>query len=139
MKSKQIILMAVLISIMLGSCKNDDDSTDTANGLQGTWNLSNVNGGLIGINIEYSKNEVIWTFNENIGTLTVTNNIMTTGPEQIYSGPETGTYSYDIVLEDESEIIYIDGQERGVLTIEANTFYIDAGLATDGFLSKYIR
>ena len=138
MKIKKLSLLLILSLIFFTSCNNDDDSTqvETVNGI---WNLSKVWGGLQGINIDYNLGEVKWNFNLNNNTLTVENNIMTTGPEDIYAGLESGTYNIEIIQSGGTETLYIDNNERGVLILLENNLIIDDGLAADGFITEFER
>lgn len=130
--------LVTLSLVLFTNCNKDDDSTQ-AEILNGVWNLNKVWGGLQGINIDYNEGEVKWEFNLNNNTLTVVNNIMTTGPEDIYAGLESGTYNIQIKQSGESEKLYIDNNERGVIMITENNLKIDDGLAADGFITEFRR
>ncbi|AXO79974.1 hypothetical protein DZC78_06095 [Olleya aquimaris] len=138
MKIGKLSLLMVLSLVFLTSCNNDDDSTQPET-LNGIWNLSKVWGGLQGINIDYNQGEVKWDFNLNNNTLTVENNLVTTGPEYIYAGLESGTYDIEIIQSGETETLYIDNNERGVLILTENNLKIDDGLAADGFIRELKR
>lgn len=132
-----LILLLLIGLTTTSSCKNDDDGTE--NSITGTWNLANVYGGFIPTNINYDQGEVIWTFNRSNSRLLIQNNIKTTGPEQIYSGPPSGTYNYEILLENQEEVLYIQDERQGVLILESQSLQIDNGLASDGFVTSFER
>ncbi|TRX61860.1 hypothetical protein FNH22_03535 [Fulvivirga sp. M361] len=139
MKSTIFTLIIAFVIGLFTGCGQDDDPTTQAQTINGTWNLSNVSGGLTGINIDYNVGEVSWVFNENTKVLIIENNIESTGPEDIYAGLESGTYDYKIQHEDDHQVLYIDGAERGILKIEDNILKIDDGVAVDGFLTEFER
>lgn len=136
---KRISILFLTLSLVLCSACNNDDNANMEDPLAGTWDLSTVYGGLILVNIEYNEGDVIWTFNRSNGQLVVQNNILTTGPEQIYSGLPTGTYNYDVSIEDNQEILYVDNERKGALIFETSSFQIDNGLASDGLLTTFSR
>jgi hypothetical protein len=139
MKAQTFILIVLTYLVTL-SCNSDDNNTTIAEDpLNGSWNLTNVFGGFLTVDIDYAPDEVTWTFDTTNEMISIENNILTTGPEQIHSGPETGVYNYEIVVENLEEVIYIDGVFTGVLVIENNTLLIDNGLSSDGFISTYIK
>ena len=91
MRIRKCPLLIILALVFFTSCNNDDDSIKV-DALNGIWNLKNVNGGLQGVDIDYSEGEVYWNFNVENNTLIVENNIITTGPEDVYAGLDSGTY-----------------------------------------------
>jgi len=137
MKLKTLFFFVIILSFAT-SC-NDDDESIPENGMSGTWKLKNVSGGLRGTNIDYNEGDVYWKFNLTDGILNVQNNILTTGPENIYSGLATGTYPYKIENENEIKILFIKGSRRGSILLKDNNLFIDDGLAADGFLTTFIR
>ena len=74
-----------------------------------------------------------------INTLIVENNIITTGPEDIYAGLDSGTYNIEIVEDGETETLFINDTERGVIILLKATLKIDDGLASDGFITEFER
>lgn len=106
----------ILSLVLFISCNSDDDSNQT-DILNGIWNLKNVSGGLQGIDIDYSQGFVNWNFNLKNNTLTVENNIMTTGPEDIYAGLDSGTYDIQIEESEEAATLFINDTERGVIIL----------------------
>jgi hypothetical protein len=137
MKSR-ILIFAVITSIFFTDCNKDDScNCIESHPIVGTWNLINVNGGLIGIDIDYTIGEVKWTFDDGSQELTIENNILTTGPEDIYAGLDSGIYNYEIQEIGDTEKLFIDGNERGTILIMDNSLIIDDGVALDGFFSVF--
>ena len=139
MKAKLII---VLIIVLFVSCQNNDDIQNNENQtetINGSWNLKLVYGGFLPVNIEYDTGDVKWTFNEAEGNVVIENNIITTGPEDIYAGLESGTYNYEIQTINDVERLYVDGLLIGVILMNEDSLELDNGLAADGYVSKYER
>jgi hypothetical protein len=139
MKIGKLSLLIILSLVFFTNCNNDDDSNQTET-LSGIWNLKNVSGGLQGINMDYNQGEVEWNFNLDTNTLTVENNIITTGPEDIYAGLDSGTYNFQVEQNGETETLFINNSERGVIILLSSTnLKIDDGLAADGFITEFER
>ena len=138
---KTLILIFILL-IGLGfitSCDKNDDTPKQENAINGSWNLKNVSGGFAGINIDYTLGEVKWTFIRNNNTLIVENYIDSTGTEDIYAGLDSGTYSYEIELEGEKQLLFIDDIKRGEINIIDDILKIDYGVVADGFITIFVR
>lgn len=138
MKIGKLSLLMVLVITLFASCNINDNSTQTET-LNGNWNLKNVSGGLQGINIDYSEGEVEWNFNLENNTLTIENNIITTGPKDIYAGLDSGTYNIEIKQNGNTEILFINDTERGVIILLNSNLKIDDGIAADGFITEFQR
>ena len=137
MKSTILLLVCILGLGVVTSCNNDDDNTDQQESLDGTWNLTNVRGSLLGVDLDYNEGEVIWNFNQD-NILVVENNIMTTGPEDIYSGLDSGTYAYNIQVIDDLDVLFVENREMGFLVLSNKNLKID-DRATDGLLAEFER
>lgn len=139
---KQLIGLIILGMLCFTSCNNNDDDTienDTTVTLNGTWNLKNVYGGLLGVDIDYKEGEVVWIFNLEQKTLLVKNNIMTTGPENSYSGLNSGTYNFEIKETDDIQTLLINDQDRGKINVLETNLILDDNLAADGFVKTFER
>ena len=138
---KNFLLPLLLISalVLSTSCKKDDDDTNEPEFISGNWNLKNVSGGIAGVDIDYTPGEVIWNFNLETDVLTVQNNIITTGPEDTYAGFETGTYSFEIVVNGELQSLVVDDLNMGYITLLDGVLQLDEGVAVDGFLKTFER
>tara|TARA_B100001105_G_scaffold241774_1_gene221423 strand:+ start:641 stop:1042 length:402 start_codon:yes stop_codon:yes gene_type:complete len=132
---KKLLYIFLGLSLMFGCSDDESNQTETLNGI---WNLKNVSGGLAGINIDYNQGDVKWSFNLENNTLIVENNIITTGPEDIYAGLESGTYNIEITQSGEIQTLFINNTERGVLILLNDNLKIDEGFA-DGFITEFER
>ena len=119
------------------SCDNDDNEPDVET-INGVWNLTNVRGGFVGVDIDYAEEEVRWTFNMDNGTLIVENNIITTGPEDIYAGFDTGEYNVSIEENEGVQTLFVNDINRGVITFLDGNLQIDERVS-DGFLFEFER
>lgn len=139
MKIKLLTLILIVGFGLFTSCSNDDDKSSQVESINGTWNLKTVYGGLEGINIDYNLGDVEWVFDLEENSLTVENNVVTTGPEDIYAGLESGTYDIEIVQTGNIQTLFIDDNERGVLILVEANLKIDDGLASDGYITEFER
>ncbi len=140
MKTKIITFLLLFTSALFIGCNNDDDASKTeTNSIEGTWNLKNVSGGLLGVILDYSPGDVTWTFDESNGTLVVVNSFDVTAPDlqSTFSGLETGTYSFAIIPNGSSQYLSIDGNEGLLLTIAADTFTLGDGGIADGLTTVF--
>jgi hypothetical protein len=132
---KKLLFLLVFIPLVFACSDDESNQTETLNGI---WNLKNVSGGLAGINIDYNQGDVKWSFNLENNTLIVENNIITTGPEDIYAGLESGTYNIEITQSGEIQTLFINNTERGVLILLNDNLKIDDRFA-DGFITEFER
>ncbi len=138
MKIGKFVFLVMSI-VLFTNCSNNDESSETIT-LNGIWNLKNVSGGLLGINVDYDPGEVTWNFNLENNILTVENNITTTGPEDIYAGLDSGTYSFQVQQNGDTEVLYINNSVRGVIVLlSENQLTLDDGVDADGFATVFER
>ena len=133
------IILSVLFFCVLGGCRTSDEALlelAQSNSLGRSWSLHKVSGGL-GVSITYPYGQVIWTFNEVTGELTIENNIQTNGTEDVYSGFETGTYTYEVVPTNGESVLFVENQQRGIISVSGNVLRIDEGVAVDGMLTEF--
>ncbi len=135
MKTLSKLFMA-LVLLSAFTCNKDVYPLDNIS-LSGNWNMKNVSGGLIGLDLDYNIGDVIWNFNTNTSQLSVTNNILTNGPKSIYAKFQTGTYSYYIDTLNTSLELYVDSSSVGLITVGISALLLDDGVATDGFLTRF--
>lgn len=139
---KNVIWLFVMLfglSIFMGCDKKNE--TPQMETLNGTWNLKNISGGFAGVDDDFETGLVTWTFDEPSSTLTVVNN---SSQEFIYSGYETGTYTYTIVEISGHEYMIIEGTEHGKYLIQGNLLTINenelqSGAGADGFVFEFVR
>ena len=142
MKIKILTLLFVIGFGFLTSCNNDDDNSTQVKTISGTWNLKNVSGGLQSVNVDYSRGDVKWSFNQTNNTLIVENNV-TTEPKVIYAGFDSGTYNYEIQQGPNNQILFIDEIESGGIILTdffiLNQNITMSGSGADGFVFKFER
>lgn len=131
-------MAAIAVSALFLSCNNDDDTTPVET-ISGTWKMQNVSGGLQGVDIDYREGDVDWTFDTNSQTVRVENRILTTGPEDIYDGPETGSYPYEVEQLGQTQILYLDEEVMGGIILSGSTLTIDSGSDVDGLVTIFVR
>lgn len=139
MKALTILFSAALLTLSTG-CRTSDEALmnlEENNTLNHSWSLHRISGGFAGIDIMYPFGQVTWTFNESTGLLTVQNDIVTTGPEDVYAGHETGTYNYHINVINGDSVLFIENLERGILSVNGNALSIDDGVVADGMLTEF--
>lgn len=137
MKTGKLSLLIVLAILLVASCNNNDDALNQAETINGIWNLKNVTGGWRLTNIDYAQGEVQWNFNLENNILIVENNIITTGPKEIYAGLDSGTYNIEIEQNGETKTLFINDAERGVIILLNSNLKIDFG--SDGFITEFER
>ena len=136
---KNLSLLMILSLMLFTSCNKEDDDSNQTDTLNGIWNLKNVSGGFVGVDIDYSQGEVKWDFNLGNNTLIVENNIMTTGPEDIYAGLDSGTYEIRIEENEEIESLFIDDTKKGIIILLNDNLKIDDNFTSDGFITEFER
>ena len=80
-----------------------------------------------------------WTFDTDSQTVRVENRILTTGPEDIYAGPETGSYPYEVEQLGQTQILYLDDEVMGGIILSGNTLTVDSGSDADGLVTIFVR
>lgn len=141
MKRYILILLASFFITM--SCSVDDKSDDISNeNIISLWHLVNTTGGISGANDQFSLGIVIWTFDEENGTLTIENNNSDGAKEDSL---DSGTYNYSITETDTTSFIIVDGIEMGELSFTSNNFFeinqneTSTGPAADGYIYTFQR
>jgi hypothetical protein len=132
MKPKFVVLLFAAVLVLSGC--DDDETLPQEPTINGTWHLKNVSGGFAGVDEDFSRGEVIWTFDEESSVLTVENN-----SKETFIGLASGVYSYSVSEVEGDEVLFIDEGEFGILTIAKTEMAIDQGLASDGFLFNFQR
>ncbi len=129
MKLKILTLLVCFIAFT--NCSLDSTSEDIQQ-YDVFFHLSNVNGGISGINENYSKNQVVWSFflETNIsGTLTVVNTI---SDESAETGLTSGTYDFYFENDNENVFIFINDVEIGSIVFYNEEMIIDQNIKTTG-------
>ncbi len=130
-----ILKIGLLIGIFFFTSCNSNDEPIINEAIEGAWHLKDISGGLIGLNIDYNRSEVIWKFNSIKQTVSVENNISSNEGVNL----ATGTYDYIIDEDENVQILYINNSKKGTLTFETNILKIDDNLAADGLATQFER
>lgn len=139
MKTLKLLFSTAVLALCVGCTTSDEAliNLQDNNSLNHSWSLHRISGGFAGIDITYPFGQVTWTFNESTGILTVQNNIITAGPEDVYAGHETGTYTYHIEVTNGDSVLFIDNLERGMISVSSEALNIDDGVAADGMFTEF--
>ena len=141
MTMKKIILILAISTLIL-SCttgsesKNNlasNQSTTATNPLSGLWKLSNISGGIAGVNQNFNSTDFTLNFDTTTKTVAVVSNI--SNPNLSLS---TGTYAYTTEIVSGQSIIIINGNYRKRIAINVNLL-LDDNVLDDGFFYKYVR
>lgn len=94
---------------------------------QESYSLIKVSGGFAGVDENYQPGDIIWTLNDQNGTLTVEKNI-----SESFTGINEGVYSYYIEIIDDKLYFNIDSLQTGGLSLFQNKMIIDENLSSEG-------
>lgn len=148
MKIKFLIPITFLFLCFGCSVDSNDNTQDfkqeTAQVFQ--WHLINVSGGLVGVDIDYDMDTIIWVFDVDSvgsGSIEIQNNNTDDTLEDAF---DTGVYSVSIPVYDTQSILFVNGDEfAGVLTptdddLVLNTNITSRGnIGSDGFVYTFKR
>ncbi len=137
MKMRYIMLLLITITF-ISSCSVDDsgNSNDSASE-QITipqWNLINVQGKTADIKHNFKLGDIVWTFDQFTGTLSISNNNTN---KNLEDGLASGEYTF-IFTENTSKELFliIDGNDYGKLIFSGennSTLTIDQSYTVKGF------
>ncbi len=138
---KKLLLLSFASLLAIG-CNNDDDNSPS-NGdgsLFHAWTLINVDGGFAGTNDNFNEGVIVWTFNQQAGTVTVVNNNTNEAAVDYF---ESGTYEFEFVPneispEQCSESLNIDTTEFGCYDIQGTQMTLNQHMA-DGYVLTFER
>ena len=132
---KKIILLLALPALLFVACNNDDDNNHEPIGLTGDWKLVKTLHGIIGGSTTFEPGAVTWTFSESNRKLIINN-----AEASAYSGPQSGTYSYNLNIGSEwcLNTITVSDPELGACFIP-NADTLTVGSVSDGPVYKLVR
>jgi hypothetical protein len=140
--SKTLKLLSTFLFLFLVSCHSDDNpQTQTPPlGIEGTWKLTEVNGGITGTIYNYPPGMINWKFNGISQTVIVENHNVDENMQDILP---SGTYHYNFVANQATpELcalnIEVNGMNLGCYDIGTTQFTMSQ-VETDGFLIKLVR
>lgn len=131
MKATKYILPLILIAILGISfgCKKEEflkAKTRSESGIQGTWNLVHVYGGIAGVDEQHAHGEITWTFGTS--DLVVSDNTLGSS----YFSMPSGTYQYTIIQSGSSTFLSIQNSELGQYIISGNDMSINQNMQSTG-------
>ncbi|MBR9913440.1 MAG: hypothetical protein GYB32_01225 [Algicola sp.] len=134
MRTHLVILLYCLLTL---SCNSDDDAAVVIEPtLDGQWSLTNISGGLVGLDQDFEEGTIVWDFDTENEQVMITNN---SDSEMVYSGLNSGTYDYSVSSTETSTVISVDFLNLEIMTLTANQLVLDDGIAFDGFLLTFMR
>jgi hypothetical protein len=124
-------LMLAFIVILFSSCCKDYGSLG---GIEvGKWFLVNTSGGLAGINQNYPKGEITWTFES--AQLVIKNNY--TGPWNV--SLESNSFEYQTRNSIEGDELFLDDKYYTNISIKGDSMFLAEFQVADGFNFTLIR
>lgn len=129
----KLSLIAIVCAI-ISSC-SDDSAQHTLNG---SWKLTNSTTS-DGLNIDYPQGQVEWNFNEENHELTVKNETVTAGPENILAGLPSGTYSFRVKTVRNIGYLYVEGHEQGAVSVTGSNLVVNNGVTENVNVIKVFR
>lgn len=135
---KNILIVKCSIFAFLNCSVNNDRSINSDN-VKYLWHLINVSGRIAGIDEQFELGTIVWEFNEDTSTLTVTNNNENSNVE---NGLDTGTYEFSVLNVDNKTYLVINSNEIGSFEISQNILTINQnemsnGTGADGFIYTF--
>ena len=133
---KKILLnsFVLIATILIISCNSEVNINNSNNELLGTWNLYRTTGMIPNAPV-FSNGQVIWVFNSN-NTVDITNTIVSTDPNYIYTLLPTGNYNYSIDISN-GNLLTVNGQNIGKVDINGNIMLLNDNVELDGFLTEF--
>jgi hypothetical protein len=135
------ILIAFLSFITLTNCSigNNEDLPDQIITIY--WHLTNVSGGVAGVDNDFDVNDIVWHFNNTTNKLTVNN---TNTDDTIEDGFDSGVYDFSVTTVGSDEFLIIDSNELGNVEATQTQLIIDQNITTsgtgdDGFVYTFTR
>ena len=118
------IFSFLLICGLAFSCSKTETPEDD---LKGAWNLTNLSGGLAGLDCDYQDGDIVWTFDDS--DLEVVNNL--TENTICNSVTPASSSSYSILESNGEEFLLLDGSEIGQIIISTNGFTLNQNKFSD--------
>ncbi|MDO7171685.1 hypothetical protein [Mariniflexile sp. AS56] len=138
---KHSILIIFLSFLTLTNCSTDNDDYYKEQVYRTYWHLINVSGGIAGVDNNFDLNKIVWTFDDETHTLTVSN----TNTTDVEDGFDTGEYTYSVTEDaNKEQFLTIESNEFGHMTISETELIINQNMTTngsgaDGFMYTFKR
>jgi hypothetical protein len=128
--SSKFHFLTLLAFFAITGCNDGNDpyiptyTPPATENIEGSWELSNVSGGIAGTYDDFAPNEVVWIFNEESQTVTVFNNNTDDNKVDFF---DSGTYDYEVVINQTTPELCgfnfaIDGVNLGCFTVTEEQF-----------------
>ncbi|MDO5968744.1 hypothetical protein Q4Q35_02905 [Flavivirga aquimarina] len=138
---KRNLLIILTCFFVLTNCSLNDDNNSDDTVVFTTWHLTNVTGGLAGVDDTFDLKTIIWIFDGNNSVITVVNN--NTDDTKV-DGLDSGTYDFSIITEGDDEFLVVENNEMGLLTTTTTQSYLEIdenstseGDVADGFIYTF--
>ena len=133
MKTKLLTLLLFVGIGLLISCAEDENDLSSEITINGTWDLINVRGGLASSNINYSKGDVKWIFDQTDSTLSVQNKVGNDKAFMLHSG----SYDFSIGLNAGTQILFVDNDDHRMVILSLDNNLIISDDMNDGFTAEF--
>lgn len=127
MNKIKIVLLLISIIFTTYACSSDDSYLDT-NSIAGDWHMVRYEHSNNGGNVNFIKNDIVWSFDENSKKLIVEMNLSSTTRENydsFYIGIDEGTHNYSIIEKDGVLNLIVENQEFGNIILSQNGLIIN--------------
>ncbi|WP_142783187.1 hypothetical protein [Changchengzhania lutea] len=136
---KRLFFITISCFFILTNCSLNDDSSTPPQQYDSLWHLTNVSGGISGVDEDYAVETIIWSFDDATLKLTVNNNNQ---DDSLEDGLDSDTYDFSILETDGKSYLLIDGNELGELIFSQTGMIIDGnklstGVGADGFIYTF--
>ncbi|MDB2385322.1 hypothetical protein N9V96_02500 [Polaribacter sp.] len=124
----QKLALCCCFLLLFSQCETNEEKESL---LKGKWNVVEIMGGFMPSKF-YEDGDITWTLNENEKTITVLNTITSIKGlyEPNFKNNLTGTYSYNIIEEEENSFLLVE-QAKGNIIEKEDGVMIDFGIAHD--------
>ena len=128
------VFLILICGMLVISCSTNNDLS-----IEEKFYLVNVSGGFAGVNENFDRGQIIWTFNEQNSTLIIKKNT-----NEGFSGLNEGNYLYSIENSNNHLFLHIDKNELGGISIYESGMIIDenmrsTGSGADGFIMTLVK
>lgn len=139
MKTLCSIIFLGLMLFLLGCTKENIHGNHEL--VSGSWSLTNVSGGFAGVDDDFTKGEIVWSFEAKGETLKVDNKDESNA---IYKGLPTGTYAYSVLQGKDKYYLLVNDKEMGGILLAETKLVLDQnstsfGSGADGFVLVLVR
>ena len=135
---KKSIIIVLSCCLLFSNCSDNQDPIEPQK-IEYLWHLVKVTGGIAGIDEEFSRGTITWSFDDATKKLVVENN---NDNITIEDALDSGSYDYDVLELEQELYLIIDENEFGNFKISQNLLVIDqnkmsTGDGSDGFIYSF--